>query len=74
MLQPIGAAVLAILWSGRASVRNGGHTRIKEDIASAFLGSNAAPGTVAGPILVPLPSNQQRSLFHRPAVSHSPQW
>ena len=39
-----------------------------------FMGSSAAPGTIAGPILVPLPSNQQRSPFHRPAVSHSPQW
>ena len=74
MLQPISAAVLAILSSGRASVRNSGHARMEEDIASAFLGSNAAPGTVAGPILVSLPSNQQRSQFRRPAVSHSPQW
>ena len=55
-------------------MRNGGQARIKEDIASAFLGSNAAPGTIAGPILVSLPSNQQRSQFRRPAVSHSPQW
>ena len=74
MLQPISAAVLAILSSSRASVRNGGHARIKEDVASTFLGSSAALGTIAGPILVPLPSNQQRSPFHRPAVSHSPQW
>ena len=74
MLQPISAAVLAILSSSRASVRNGGHARIKEDVASAFLGSSAAPGTIAGPILVSLPSNQQRSQFRRPAVSHSPQW
>ena len=51
MLQPISAAVLAILVSGRASVRNGRHTRMEEDIAFAFLGSNAAPGTVVGPIL-----------------------
>ena len=72
MLQPISAAVLAILSSGRASVRNGGHTRMEEDIPFAFLGSSAAPGTIAGPILVPLPSNQQCSSFHRPAVSHSP--
>jgi hypothetical protein len=74
VLQPISAKVLAILSSGRASVRNGGHTRMEEDIAFAFLGSNAAPGTVVGPILVSLPSNQQRSQFRRPAVSHSPQW
>ena len=66
--------VFTILSSGRASVRNGGHTRMREDIAFAFLGSNAAPGTVVGPILVSLPSNQQRSQFRRPAVSHSPQW
>ena len=74
VLQPISAAVLAILSSGRASVRNGGHTRMEEDIPFAFLDSSAAPGTIAGPILVSLPSNQQRSQFRRPAVSHSPQW
>ena len=74
VLHPISTAVLAILSSCRASVRNGGHARMEEDISSAFMGSSAAPGTIAGPILVFLPSNQQRSPFRRPAVSHSPQW